>query len=115
MKISASVRFVRVSPSKVMPFARLIKGLSVEEALNAASFAGKKGAFHIAKLLKSMIANLAAAKLNADDFRVEQVAVEQGPGMKRFWSRSRGMARPVVKRSSHIRIVLNDNKSTGKE
>lgn len=116
MKASASARFVKIAPSKIRPFARLLKGLSVEKALNATGFSNKKGAFFIGKLLKSMAANLANSKLSADDFHVEKVAIEQGPVLKRHWSRSRGMARPVKKRTSHIKIVLADNKEeSGKE
>lgn len=115
MKLSASARFVRVSPSKVRPFARLLKGMSVEEAITAAGFSNKKGAFFIGKLLKSMVANLASNKLNENDYHIAQVAIEHGPVLKRFWHRSRGMARPIIKRTSHIRIVLADNKKNRKE
>ena len=111
MKLSASARFVKVSPSKVRPFARLLKGMSIEEAITAAGFSNKKGAFFIGKLLKSMVANLASNKLNENDYHVAQVIIEQGPVMKRAWPRSRGMSRPIKKRTSHIKILLADNKS----
>ena len=115
MKVNASARFVKVAPSKVRPFARLLKEKSLKEALSATGFSNQKGAFFIGKLLKSMAANLAVNKLNGNDFHVEKVAIEQGPTSKRFWPRSRGMARPIIKRTSHIRIVLSDIKETGKE
>lgn len=115
MKVNASARFVKVAPSKVRPFARLLKGKSLKEALTAASFSSQKGAFFIGKLLKSMAANLAGSELSGHDFHVVKVAIEQGPTAKRFWPRSRGMARPIIKRTSHIRIVLSDTKETGKE
>jgi len=115
MKINASARFVRISPSKVRPFARLLTGKSLKEAVSAAGFSSQKGAFFVGKLLKSMAANLTSNELKSNDFYVEKVAVEQGPTAKRFWPRSRGMARPVAKRTCHIRIVLTDNKETGKE
>jgi len=116
MKVSAALKFVRISPSKVMPFARLLGGLSLEQAMTAARFSPQKGAFHIGKLLKSMAANLAAAKLNGDDFRVSKIVVEKGPSLKRFWPRSRGMVSPVLKRTSHVKIVLVDKaEKKGKE
>lgn len=115
MKINASARFVKVSPSKVRPFARLLKGKSLKEAQTAAGFGNQKGAFFIGKLLKSMAANLAGNELSGNDFHVEKIAIEPGPVTKRFWPRSRGMARPIIKRTSHIRIVLSDTKETGKE
>ncbi|MDD5482711.1 MAG: 50S ribosomal protein L22 [Kiritimatiellae bacterium] len=115
MKISASARFVRISPSKVRPFARLLKGKSLKEASAAARFSPQKGAFFVGKLLKSMAANLAVKELNGNNFYVEKVAIEQGPTAKRFWPRSRGMAQPIAKRTCHIRVVLSDVKGSGKE
>lgn len=115
MKINASARFVKVAPSKVRPFARLLQGKSLKVALTAAGFSNQKGAFFIGKLLKSMAANLAGNELSSNDFYVVKLAIEQGPAAKRFWPRSRGMARPIIKRTSHIRIVLSDIKETGKE
>ena len=76
MKISATARFVRISPSKVRPFARLLRGLSLEQALTAARFSPAKGAFQVGKLLKSMAANLASGKLHGDDFVVEKIVIE---------------------------------------
>jgi large subunit ribosomal protein L22 len=115
MKLSASAKFVRISPSKVRPFARLLKGMSIEEALTSAGFSSNKGSFFITKLLKSMVANLASNNLNESDYHIAQVKIEQGPSMKRFWPRSRGMARPIIKRTSHIRIELAENKEKRKE
>lgn len=115
MKINAAAKYVRISPLKIRPLARLLKGLSLEQALTATGFSPKKGAFFIGKLLKSMAANMAGSKLNSDDFYVENIAIEQGAAMKRYWPRSRGMARPVIKRSCHIKIVLNDKQGKGKE
>ncbi len=107
MKIIAESKYVRISPSKVVPFARLLKGLSVADALKLTQFSNKKAARLVGKTLKSAIANVENnAKLSADKFRVEHVLVGQGPSSKRYWSRSRGMARPILKRSSHIQVVL---------
>ena len=107
MKIESTTRFARISPLKVRPLARLLKGLSVADALRATRFNHSKGAALIAKTLKAAIADVEnTAKLSADEFHVEQVLVEPGPVMKRYWARSRGMARPVLKRTSHIRVIL---------
>jgi len=107
MKIEASNRFARIAPTKIRPLARLLSGLSVADALRATKFSRQKAAFLIGKVLKAAIANAENnAKQSADDFRVAQVIVEQGPMMRRHWSRSRGMARPIAKRTSHIKIIL---------
>jgi len=107
MKIEASSRFARIAPTKAQPLARLLTGLSVADALRATAFSRQKAAFLIGKVLKAAIANAENnAKQSAEDFRVERVIVEQGPVMRRHWSRSRGMVRPITKRTSHIRIIL---------
>ncbi|MBI2438343.1 MAG: 50S ribosomal protein L22 [Lentisphaerae bacterium] len=110
MKIMASSRFTHIAPTKALPLARLLKGLSVAEALAATAFSRQKAGFLIGKVLKSAIANAENnAKQSAEEFRVERVVVEQGPTMRRFWSRSRGMARPVIRRTSHIRVIITSD------
>jgi large subunit ribosomal protein L22 len=107
MKVQALSKAVRISPSKAIPVARLLKGLPIERALTIMTFNRTKAAALIRKTLKSAVANVEHnAKLSAEDFRVESVRVELGPVMKRFWARSRGMVRPVKKATSHIRVIL---------
>lgn len=107
MKVSAVCRYTRLSPLKARPLARTLRGLRVAEALKRVQFAHSKGGLLIEKTLKSAVANVENnAKLSADEFWVSAVLIEQGPTLKRFWSRSRGMARPVLKRMAHIRVVL---------
>ena len=107
MKVQAISKAVRISSTKALPLARLLKGLPIVKALTITTFSHTKAAGLIRKTLKSAVANVENnAKLSADDFRVESVLVERGPVMKRFWSRSRGMARPVKKATSHIRVIL---------
>lgn len=106
-KVQALSRAVRISPSKVLPLARLLKGLPIAKALTVTTFSCTKAAVLIRKTLKSAVANVENnAKLSADDFWVESVLVERGPVMKRAWARSRGMMRSVKKASSHIRVIL---------
>ena len=109
MRITAVCKYVRISPSKAIPFARLLKGLPVADALKKTKFSNKKAAGLVEKTLKSAIANAENnANVSADDFHVENVVIERGPTVKRYWHRSRGMARPIKRRTSHIRVVLVD-------
>ncbi|MFN2351103.1 MAG: 50S ribosomal protein L22 [Kiritimatiellia bacterium] len=111
MRVKAVSKYVRIAPSKARPLARLLRGVSLDEALKITRFSKLKSAGIIGKTLKSAIANVSHnAKTAPEDFRVAEVIVEQGPTMKRFWARSRGMVRPLRRTTSHIRVVLEDGK-----
>lgn len=111
MEVTAITKYVRIAPSKVRDLCRAIQGQAVPDALKVTEFNARKAAFHIGKTLKSAIANAENNhSLSADDLRVKEAVVDQGPSMKRFWPRSRGMVSPVIKRMSHIKIVLTDEK-----
>jgi large subunit ribosomal protein L22 len=110
MDVKATMKFVRISPTKARDLARKIQGMPVADALNAMQFTRRKAATLILKTLKSAVANAENnAKLSAENLRVKEAVVENGPTMKRFRPRARGGASRILKRSSHIRIVLADN------
>ena len=109
MEVRAISKFVRISPTKVRDLTRSIQGTSVSDAVNAMQFNKRKGAFLVLKTLKSAIANAQNnAKLSADDLRVKEAVVEKGPMLKRFRPCARGRASRILKRTSHIRIVLSN-------
>ena len=111
MDIKAVSKYVRLSPSKARDLARRLKGKTVAAALQETELNRRKAAFQLGKTLKSAVANAENnAKLSADDLTVKEAVVDQGPTQKRFWPRSRGQASPVLKRTSHIRVVLTDGK-----
>lgn len=115
MQVMAVTKHVRISPFKARDLARAIQGRSVTDALKITEFSERKSAFHIGKTLKSAIANAEHNNgVSADELVVEKAWVEQGPTLKRWWPRSRGSASPILKRTSHIRIVLTDGKSASK-
>lgn len=109
MEVKATARYVRISPLKARDLARAIQGLSVEDALKVTAFNERKAAALIGKTLKSAVANAENTHaLSADKLVVKEAVVTDGPRLRRFWPRSRGMASPILKRTSHIRIVLSD-------
>jgi large subunit ribosomal protein L22 len=111
MDVAATTKYARVSSTKVRDLARRMAGLPVSEALQIAEFNERKGARLLGKTLKSAIANAENnAKLSVNDLRVKVAVVEEGPGMRRYWARARGMVSPVRKRTCHVRIVLTDGK-----
>ncbi len=115
MEIRATTRYVRLSPSKARDLARALKGLPVADALRVVEFSERKAAAQLEKTLKSAIANAENnAKASADTLYVRQAVIEEGPRMRRHWARSRGMVSPVVRRMSHIKITLTDEKPSRK-
>jgi large subunit ribosomal protein L22 len=115
MEIQAKTTFVRLAPSKARDLAKAMRGLPVAEALKLVEFNERKAAFYIGKTLKAAIANAENnAKLSADTLFVSNAVVEKGPVMKRFWPRARGMASPIEKKMSHIKITLTDQKPAAK-
>jgi large subunit ribosomal protein L22 len=112
MEVSATTKYVRISPRKARDLARSIQGMGVAEALSMVSVNRRKAAVHIGKTLKSAIANAENnAGASADELFVKEALIEEGPTMKRYWPRARGMVSPIKKRMSHIKIVLSDRKA----
>jgi large subunit ribosomal protein L22 len=109
MEVRSIYRYARISPFKVREITREIQGLPVSDALDVLAFTPKKAAFLINKTLKSAIANAENnANLKADGLVVKEAVVGEGPTVKRIMARARGSASQILKRTSHIRIVLSD-------
>ncbi|MCX7591904.1 MAG: 50S ribosomal protein L22 [Kiritimatiellae bacterium] len=105
------MRYVRLPPLKARGLVRKLRGKPVNEALRIAEFSPTKAGRLIGKTIRSAIANAANnAKLPVDQLRVKEAVVEEGPRLKRYWPRARGMVRPILRRMAHIRIVLTDGK-----
>ena len=113
MEIVAKTRYVKMSPEKAHDIARAIQGRTVAEALAITSFNKRKAAREIGKTLRSAIANAENnAEIPADDLTVKEAVINQGPMLKRYWPRARGMVSPIKRRTSHIHITLTDEKKT---
>ncbi len=109
MEVRSTYKYARISPFKVREVTREIQGLPVSAALDVLAFTPKKAAFLINKTLKSAIANAENnANLKADGLVVKEAVVDEGPTFKRIMARARGTASRILKRTSHIRIVLSD-------
>jgi large subunit ribosomal protein L22 len=109
MEVRSIYRYARISPFKVREVTREIQGLPVSAALDVLAFTPKKAAFLINKTLKSAIANAENnANLKADGLVVKEAVVGEGPTFKRMMARARGSGSRILKRTSHIRIVLSD-------
>src|SRR5437867_12457768 len=109
MEVRSTYKYARISPFKVREVTREIQGLPVSAALDLLAFTPKKAASLIGKTLKSAIANAENnANLKADGLVVKEAIVGEGPTVKRMMARARGSGSRILKRTSHIRIVLSD-------
>jgi large subunit ribosomal protein L22 len=109
MEVRATYKYAKISPFKAREVARAIQGLPVSAALDIVAYSPKKAAALVNKTLKSAVANAENnANLKVDGLVVKEAIVGEGPTMKRMMARARGSGSRILKRSSHIRIVLTD-------
>ena len=111
MEVRAITKYARMSPSKVGEVTRLIQGLSASSALEVLRVIPRKSARMIEKTLKSAIANATdpnSHKLDPASLRVKEAVANEGPRLKRWQPKARGSAGPIIKRTSHIQIILTD-------
>jgi large subunit ribosomal protein L22 len=107
MQVSAKLRYARISPQKCRLVADLVRGKPVGLALQVLRFTPKKGALLVRKVLESAIAN-AEHNLGADidELTVQRIEVDTAPVLKRFAARAKGRGNRIVKRNSHITVVV---------
>ncbi len=109
MEVKAVAKFVRISPQKVRKVIGSVKGKTAENGLNVLKFMPQKAAGILEKILRSAIANADNnADLDVDSLIIKNIIVDQGPTMKRFKARARGRGSRILKRSSHITIVVTE-------
>lgn len=109
MEAVAKHNFARISPQKARLVADLIRGKSVDQALEILTFSNKKAAVLVKKVLESAIANAEHNEgADIDDLNVAKIFVDEGPTMKRIMPRAKGRADRILKRSSHITVVVAD-------
>lgn len=107
MRVRAIAKYVRISPTKVRNVAMPIKGKPVEDALSVLGFMPQRSAKILGKVIRSAVANAdQKSDIDVDNLAIENIVVNQGPTMKRFRPRAMGRATRILKRSSHITVVL---------
>ena len=110
MRPRAVARYVRISSRKFRIVIDLIRGKKVDEALAILKFTPKSASPVVEKLLKSAIANAEYKGMNRDSLYVAAVYADQGPTLKRMMPRAKGSGALILKRSSHITIILDEIK-----
>ena len=116
MEARAIQRYTRLSPQKARLVVDLIRGKSVETALGVLDYLPKRGARLVAKTLRAAVANAEnSQRVDVDDLYIKRIFVDEGPTQKRFLPRAHGRATQVLKRTSHITIVVDERGAGGEE
>lgn len=109
MQAKATLKNVRISPRKMQPIARMVRGRPLAEAIGALAFTPRKGAGFLQKVLESARANAAEKQIDVDTLKVKTVLINNGPTMFRMMTRQRGMAHRIMKRTTHISVVVEES------
>lgn len=111
MEAKAILRSARISPQKARLVADQVRGMPVARAADLLQFSDKKAAAMIRKVLWSAISN-AENNLGADidELKVTSIMVDEGPVLKRFMARAKGRGTRILKRTSHISVVVGSGK-----
>jgi len=116
MKARATAKYVLISPYKARLVIDLIRGKKVDEALDILRFTPKKAARIIKKVLESAIANAENNYgMDVDKLYVSEAYVNEGPRLKRIWPRAWGRASRILRRMSHITIVVEEKETDKKK
>ena len=109
MEAKAIAKYVRIAPRKIRVVMDLIRGKNIGEAFAILKYTPKVGADVIEKVLKSAVANAEHNNdMNVDNLFISAAYVDQGPTLKRIHPRSRGQAFKILKRSSHVTVVVKE-------
>jgi ribosomal protein L22 len=105
--IRASAKYVRTAPRKARLVADQVRGLHIDQARALLRFSPRSAAHDIAKLIESAAANAENNyELVADDMRIAEITVDEGPTLRRYRPRALGRATRINKRTSHISVAL---------
>ncbi len=120
MEAKAKARFVRVTPQKARRVVDLIRGKQAGEAVAVLKFAPQAAGETVLKVVESAIANARETakrsneRLDEADLYISEVFVDEGPTLKRFRPRALGRASQILKRTSHITVVVAERETKGR-
>jgi large subunit ribosomal protein L22 len=113
MEAKAHLHFIPIAPRKLRAVADLVRGKSAGAAISMLQFTPKSSATPIRKLIASAVANatdLSKNKVDVDQLVIKTITVDQAVMGKRFLPRAMGRATPIHKKTSHVTVVVSDNR-----
>ncbi len=112
MEVRAVAKDTGVSPRKVRLLVDMVRNKKVDEALTMLRFTPSPTARVVAKVIKSAAANAESVfQMSPSDLKIVSIFADEAPTMKRYRPRARGRASPILKRSSHITVVVAEQES----
>lgn len=110
MAYPAKHRFARIAPRKARLMMDLIRGRDVDDAINMLRFSKRRSSGMIEKVVRSAVANAAEQETapRRSALFIAQAWVDPGPMIKRFQPKDRGKAYPIMKRTSHLCVVVDE-------
>ncbi len=112
MEVRAVSKYVRISPRKVHKVIGAVKGKPVESGIQILKFMPQKAASILEKIVRSAVANADNnADIDIDLLVIRNIIADQGPSLKRWKARARGRGTRILKRTSHITVILAEETS----
>ncbi|MCG6931579.1 MAG: 50S ribosomal protein L22 [Desulfofustis sp.] len=109
METRAVGKYIRISPQKARLVADVVRGMNVDKAITTLKFMPKKGAGILRQVIESAVANATQDdQVDVDSLYIKKIAVDGGPSLKRIRPRAMGRATKVIKRTSHITVILDE-------
>ena len=109
METKAVAKYIRISPQKARLVADVIRGMKADTPVTSLRFMPKKAARILRKILESAVANADQRdSVDVDTLYVKEVTIDGGPMLKRFSPRAQGRATRILKRTSHITVVVDE-------
>jgi len=110
MEARAVGKYIRVSPQKARLVADVVRGMAVDQAITTLKFMPKKAAAILRQVIESAVANATQNdQVDVDNLFVKKIFIDGGPSLKRIRPRAMGRATGIIKRTSHVTVVLDEN------
>ena len=109
MEARAVGKYIRISPQNARLVADVVRGMNVDQAITTLRFMPKKGAEILRKVVESAVANATQDdQADVDNLYIKKITIDGGPSLKRIRPRAQGRATRVIKRTSHITVILDE-------
>jgi large subunit ribosomal protein L22 len=111
----AKLKNIRISPRKLRLVVNVARGKNVQRAIDELRYSANTMAGEVVKLIRSAVSNASQQRgVNVDNLIVKKIFVDQGPTMKRFMTRARGSSARILKRMSHLTVIVDEAKAKEK-